>query len=388
MLSKLEQFTQACIKLEKRGIVVHEERCLRNRHLHSSCQLCFAICPHGAILCSEGFALLAEKCTGCGACASVCPGGALSAKLPSYNELHSLVALHVEHSEAVAFACEAYLKIHPAERQRAIAVQCIARCDEAILVNAVLRGATNVAILNASCANCLQNKLCSLSQTMADTANRLLERWQYPNVIALTEKIPAKIKPLPITAGEVTGMSRRDFLTAFKRKSTSLFSQVLPEIISGAADKQPESSIVRQNSMVESKYWPDKWSSLVNLLKQLKSPPDPADFSSSLWGDIRIADNCNGCGACADVCPTEAMVIHKQDSFWSVSLDASRCTQCGLCQDVCCGGSIEMISTVALDTILAQRPRVLIVKKQEDINNLFEPVEQRMARLLGCAVKN
>ncbi|WP_371371910.1 4Fe-4S binding protein [Sporomusa aerivorans] len=388
MLSKLEQLTRACAKLDKRGIVMHDKRCLRKRHQHSSCQRCSSVCPHGAIVWAEGLELLAEKCTGCGACTSVCTSGALSAKLPSHQELCSLVALHVQHSGAVVFACEAYLKVHPSERQRAIVVQCIVRCDEAILVNAVLRGATSVSILNASCVECSQNKLCGLAQMMADTANRLLERWQYPNVIAFTQKIPAKIKPLPITEGEATGMSRRAFLTAFKRKSASLFTQAMTEFIAGDADKQMESSSALQNPLDEAKYWPDKWSSLVSSLKQLKKTADPAEFLSSLWGDIRIDDNCNGCGACIDACPTRALVICRQNDLWNVSLDASRCTQCGVCQDVCCRESIEVNTTVSLDTIIAQRSRVLIVKKQEDIDNLFEPVEHRMARLLGCVVKN
>lgn len=139
MLSKLELFTDACAKLDKRGIVVNEKRCLHKRHLCSSCQRCSSVCPNGAITYSEALVFIADKCTGCGACSSVCPSGALSAKLPSNQELHSLVALHVEHSGAVAFACETYLIAHPVERRRVIPVQCTARCDESILVHAVLR---------------------------------------------------------------------------------------------------------------------------------------------------------------------------------------------------------------------------------------------------------
>jgi len=388
MLSKLEQFTEACAKLDKQGIVMHEKRCLRKRHLHSSCLRCSSVCPSGAISCEEGLVLLAEKCTGCGACVSVCPSGALSAKQPSNKELHSLVALHVQNSGVVAFACEAYLKAHPTERQRAIAVQCIARCDESILVDAVLRGATNVSILNASCANCSQSKLCVLVQTMTDTANRLLECWKYPNVIALTQKIPETIKPLPITEGEATGISRRAFLTAFKRKGESFVTQVLPEIVFGTVDKHPKDSNRLQNPMGEPKYLPEKWCSLVNSLKQLQNTAAATGFQSSLWGDIRIADSCNGCGACADACPTSAIVIHNQDSLCSISLDMSRCTQCGLCKDICCCESIKMFSTVNLDAMFAQTPRVLIEKRQEEIDDLLEPLEQRMARLLGCVVKN
>ncbi|CQR70316.1 hypothetical protein SpAn4DRAFT_1285 [Sporomusa ovata] len=127
---------------------------------------------------------------------------------------------------------------------------------------------------------------------------------------------------------------------------------------------------------------------MINSLKQLRNTAASTGFQSSLWGDIRIADSCNGCGACAEACPTAAIVITKQDDLCSISLDTSRCTQCGLCQDVCCCESIKMFSTVDLDAMLAQIPQVLIIKKQKDIDNLLEPLEQRMSRLLGYVIKN
>ena len=387
MLSKLEQFTKACVKLEKRGIVVQEERCLRNRHLHSSCQYCLAVCPHEAIHCGEGLTLLAGKCTGCGACAAVCPGGALVVKLPSNAELCSLITLHVKHSGAVAFACEDYLKTHPEERQRAIAVHCTARCDEAVLIYAVLQGAAGVSIVNAACPDCPQHKLSGLVQSMADTANRLLAGCNYPAVIALIREIPVIIKPLPGTGGTVTGMSRRAFLTAFKNQTASLLTQVLPEMAVAEADKRQDNNVL-QNPMGEAKFLPDKWCSLASSLEKLKNTAYSTVLDSKLWGDIAISDNCNGCGVCAEACPTAAIAIGQQAGSWSISFHTSRCTQCGLCQDVCFRESIKVHSRVKLGDIVGRKPRVIIEKKQAEIAAMTESLDQRMARLLGCVVKS
>ncbi|MBP2635404.1 MAG: 4Fe-4S ferredoxin iron-sulfur binding domain protein [Firmicutes bacterium] len=387
MLSKLELFAEACAKLDKRGIVMQEKRCLRKRHIHSSCQRCSDICPTGAITCTESLVFLGEKCSGCGACATVCPSGALAAKLPSNREISALVFHHVKHSGAVAFACETYLKVHPAERRRVISVQCIARCDEAILVAAVLSGATHVAILNTACEDCVQNKVCAQVQVVVDTANRLLACWKYPQLITITPTIPQKIKPLPVAEGEVTGMSRRNFLTAFKRKSESLVTQVLPEIILTTEETSAKNNNEIENPLEEPKHLPDKWRALFDSLQRLPSTA-VSEFPSTIWGDIRIDSSCNGCGTCADACPSSALTIHKQQELWRLSVDVSHCTQCGLCKDVCCRGSIEVISTVALNEILDQKSQVLVEKRQEEIDTLLEPIEDRMARLLGCSVKN
>lgn len=44
-----------------------------------------------------------------------------------------------------------------------------------------------------------------------------------------------------------------------------------------------------------------------------------------------ISDACISCGACEDVCPTEA--ISEGDTIFVI--DAEKCISCGACADVC-----------------------------------------------------
>ncbi len=56
-------------------------------------------------------------------------------------------------------------------------------------------------------------------------------------------------------------------------------------------------------------------------------------------------EKCTGCGACTEVCPTEA--IHVQDGKAGISLD---CIDCGSCPRVCPEGAIKMIAASAAIT--------------------------------------
>jgi NAD-dependent dihydropyrimidine dehydrogenase PreA subunit len=47
-------------------------------------------------------------------------------------------------------------------------------------------------------------------------------------------------------------------------------------------------------------------------------------------------DDCVACGACADVCPQDAITV---DDF--AVIDGSKCVDCGACVDECPSSAIE-----------------------------------------------
>lgn len=55
-------------------------------------------------------------------------------------------------------------------------------------------------------------------------------------------------------------------------------------------------------------------------------------------------DGCVGCGACAYVCPTAAIVVGKTPANYTWSYEPGKCTFCGRCIDRCKPGSLSMES--------------------------------------------
>ncbi len=59
---------------------------------------------------------------------------------------------------------------------------------------------------------------------------------------------------------------------------------------------------------------------------------------------------CTGCGACANVCPSQAIEVHQDGEFRVVHLFIGRCIFCGRCQDVCPEGAIKLTKEFELAT--------------------------------------
>lgn len=51
--------------------------------------------------------------------------------------------------------------------------------------------------------------------------------------------------------------------------------------------------------------------------------------------EICPVDMCAGCGACADICPHQAVTIRQTLRTCRAVVDEARCVQCGLCRTVC-----------------------------------------------------
>jgi hydrogenase-4 component H len=66
--------------------------------------------------------------------------------------------------------------------------------------------------------------------------------------------------------------------------------------------------------------------------------PDVAEPASPAYrGQVQLlADRCIGDGACARVCPSEAIAVTATpDAGWTWELDDARCVFCGLCAESC-----------------------------------------------------
>ena len=60
--------------------------------------------------------------------------------------------------------------------------------------------------------------------------------------------------------------------------------------------------------------------------------PDKAVRSSQIWKDIK----CTGCGACANICPVDAISMQpNQEGFYNPEVDFDKCINCGKCAAKC-----------------------------------------------------
>lgn len=67
---------------------------------------------------------------------------------------------------------------------------------------------------------------------------------------------------------------------------------------------------------------------------QVLYPPSESSIQGAKMVNV-IANDCVACGACADVCPQDAITIDDV-----AVIDADKCVDCGACVDECPAGAI------------------------------------------------
>ncbi|MFO8010597.1 MAG: 4Fe-4S binding protein [Dehalococcoidia bacterium] len=76
-------------------------------------------------------------------------------------------------------------------------------------------------------------------------------------------------------------------------------------------------------------------------LRMLKMIPNAADFVISNHFSQVNPDLCNGCEACVDHCPMEAISIAENQV---AAINLERCIGCGLCVKTCPTGALMLVS--------------------------------------------
>ena len=70
----------------------------------------------------------------------------------------------------------------------------------------------------------------------------------------------------------------------------------------------------------------------------------PGEVTSTSFVPVLAKSTCNGCDACAKLCPTGALTFRREQAGPGYRLEANLCTGCGDCVDVCDIGAITMVA--------------------------------------------
>ena len=86
------------------------------------------------------------------------------------------------------------------------------------------------------------------------------------------------------------------------------------------------------------------------------------------WCGRVISNECNGCLACGQRCPTGALKAEESDAGRGISFETALCTDCGLCAQVCPMDAITSYAVKEVAEVL--EPRSMLVYRQHSTCHL------------------
>lgn len=277
------------------------ERCVHAHIETAGCRACVEVCPHGAwIIDDESLGIDADACDGCGLCAPVCPEEAI-------RDHHSPAIRQRGRRLVAAGACEF------ADASAPIGIlPCLHALGLRDLLRLYRRRIDHLLISSGDCDVCPRGKAVRLWDRVAEL-NSLLAGRGLPEMVV--EPVPASTwhesagsLSKPSVDGPLT--SRRNF---FRMRSTPS---------SGAGDAQ-----LRRRGIPPGQILPRS------------DTADPVLFAPRL-----DPDRCNGCDACARICPHGAITIDESgdEAESAYRLDAELCSGCGICVDICDQAAVKV----------------------------------------------
>lgn len=270
------------------------ERCVHRLVEKASCRACVDACPRDAwILDEEMLGIDTDRCDGCDLCVPACPQGAIQGRY--------VPALNAGGGEAF-IACENAGVEAPGDGL----IPCLHALGTADLLRLRKGGACVLVTCCGDCESCDRGGARRLAQRLEEAGRLLASRG-----IGSLKHRSLKARDWETAIRRARGLAgpRRLDRRAFLRNAI----KVPEEYLKAASDGS--STGFRPTGM-----WLDGGS--VHALFPFVPEIDPA--------------RCNGCDACLQLCPQEAIRLDQQGPGSPAFLiDAERCSGCGICTDIC-----------------------------------------------------
>ncbi len=286
------------VKRELRLPEIIGERCVHALVENATCDRCVQVCPRDAwVLDDEMLGINADQCDGCGLCAAVCPQGALIHE-------HQPLPRYWKGLQIAFGACE------PAGVD---ALEGVIPCLHAFSLQDLLQlhrqGYTDLVTTSGDCDDCPRGRAPHL-ENLVEHVNQLLSSRELP-AMRLQAVAPRQWQLLLTkTSSEMPGpaLNRRGFLTRAVKKGVAEAAT-----LAGLADSH-------QHAFV---------------------PPGElltGEAAEQVMPHVPVMDveRCDGCDACANLCPHEAInLIDNEEAKYHYQIEPSQCSGCGICGDVC-----------------------------------------------------
>ncbi|MEJ2708176.1 MAG: 4Fe-4S dicluster domain-containing protein [Anaerolineales bacterium] len=312
-------------------VELKSERCLTSLDRFSDCSACVNACPTQALQAAKPPLLDVEKCVGCLACLPACPVDAFEAQ----DAVASLLSCGARVApRPLDLLCE----VHPDPRtakpgsELGILLRgCLAGLGAGAYLGLAALGIERVQVRMDACAACPLGALQAEISAQVNTAGEILAAWGRSEMLEKVAALPAEDRhERPLWRAENPPISRRDLLrmTFMQGQSAEGRDLAAEEPLSGKQPPRDRRRLLRAVERLQS--------------NQPGRSATPLPLAAS-FAMVRIADNCDACGACARACPTGALRYETQDDArYRLLFHAQACLACGLCLAACAPGAINI----------------------------------------------
>lgn len=275
----------------------------------SGCQSCADACPVAAIDPGDAVPLASDTCIGCGRCAVACPVGAIAVKgFGDASDSHP-------RDDRIAVECQRVPPDHGVAA--AIRVPCLGGLTVSHLLTLRLAAGDAPVILveHGWCADCPAGcgQAMPTRAALGGIARILAE-------LGLPDAFTPRLQRLPLRAAlrqdgtARGGLSRRSLF----RRLSGRTAPPLP----GPAAPEDATPVLRDHLRRQA---------LARRIAERHGGPSP----DRLLPAITVSGTCDNAGACAALCPTQALKTWEGEASEGLSFDARHCLQCGLCVEAC-----------------------------------------------------